>query len=129
MNSYNLQATKTKCAEQGNLLRHGGMQMPDLLHRHDQDGNIGQKVWYGITNKGSPEVDTGAIGPWYPCLVDGGTLEDTDEDNSNHPSNNNTADGIRRYLELAAGEDAQVHGQDGELDEGHGRDIHALEAE
>lgn len=105
------------------------MQRPDLLHGHDQDGDVGDDVGHGIADEGALEVDALARHPRLPGDVDGVALEDADEDDGDPPRRHGAADDVGRDLEAAAGEDAQVHGQQRELDERHGRDVHALEAE
>lgn len=105
------------------------MQRPDLLDGHDQDGDVGDNIGHRVPDEGALEVDALAWHPWLPRHIDGVALEDADEDDGDPPPQHNTPDNIRRDLEAAAGEDAQIHPQQREFDERHGRDVHALEAE
>lgn len=105
------------------------MQRPNLLHGHDQDGDIGDDIGHRVADEGALEVDALARHPRLPCHVDRVALEDADEYDCDPPPCHNTPDDVGRDLEAAAGEDSQVHPQQGEFDKCHGRDVHALEAE
>lgn len=105
------------------------MQRPDLLHGHDEDGDVGDDVRHGVPDERSLEVDALARHPRLPRDVDGVALEDADEDDGDPPRQHGAPDEVGGDLEAAAREDAQVHLEQRELDERHGRDVHALEAE
>lgn len=105
------------------------MQVPDLFDGHDQDDNIRQDIRHRIADKGTPQIDTLSSDPRCPRLGNGITLEDAYHGDGEPPRHNRPADTIRSDFEFAAGEDAQVHGQDRDLDEGDGGDVHAFEGE
>lgn len=125
----NSQATKAESADQRDLLSGRGVQRPDLLDGHDQDGDVGDDVGHRVADEGALKVDALAGHPRLPRDVDGVALEDADEDDGDPPRQHGAPDDVGGDLEAAAGEDAQVHLQQRELDERHGRDVHALEAE
>jgi hypothetical protein len=98
-------------------LDESNLQLPHLLHRHNENGEVRDNVGHRISDEECPKVDTGPINGRIPRPGNGTALEDSDEYEYQGPEDGNGADNPRGNLEALEGEDAAVHDEDGYLDE------------
>ena len=93
------------------------MQLPDLVHRKEQNHDILDDVW-DRTSEEPLDVRHAVAVLYRGCvgLLYGNALEDCDEDGGDVPGYDECADNVHADLHESRGEDAHVHGEDGQFE-------------
>jgi hypothetical protein len=99
------------------------------MHRHDQNGGVGDDIGYCVPDEDSSEVETCSGYGGIPSSRDGIALEDADEHEDQGPEDGDCADHVGGDLEASEGKYAAVYDEDGYLDHRDVDEIQGFECE
>lgn len=89
------------------------MQMPDLIYRQRQDGNISQNIWNCVTDEARFQVDAITRDCRIPGFGDRVALENADEDDSDCPRDGKGSKDPAADAHAADRKYAYVHEEEG----------------